>query len=284
MLAGDYDGSIIEQIEMRMIRPSKFPVRHGAGPNAPETANLQDSIRQHGLLQPILVRPLELGFEIVAGHRRFAACRSLRQRFISCKIQELSDRQAYEIQLSENLQRKTMEPLEEAEAYHRYVAEFGWGGVTDLSKRIGKSEEYVSHRMQLLKLPKSVQKEVVAKNLNVSQALEVVTVPGSADQLASEIIEKGLTVRQIRQIKSDMKQEGTVARRRKETRSREEQIARKGVLTLRVALSRVDDLVEAAHSIDPAKKTEMVGYLMSVRQQIHTLIDETIRFEKSLKS
>lgn len=284
MYAGGFDGSIVEQIEMRMIRPSKFPVRHGMSPDAPETTNLQDSIRQHGLLQPILVRPLELGFEIVAGHRRFAACRSLRQRFISCKIQELSDKQAYEIQLSENLQRKTMEPLEEAEAYHRYVTEFGWGGVTDLSRKIGKSEEYVSHRMQLLKLPESVQKQVVAKNLSVSQALEVTTVSGSADRLATEIIQNNLTVRQIRQIKSEMKQEGTVARRRKETRSREEQIARKGILTLRVALSRVDNLIEDAHGADPAKKTDMIGYLMGMRQQIHAMIGETMRFEKTLKA
>lgn len=283
MYPGGLDCSIVEQIEMRMIRPSKFPVRHSENNDTPETASLQESIRQHGLLQPILVRPLELGFEIVAGHRRFAACRSLRQRFISCKIQELSDKQAYEIQLSENLQRKTMEPLEEAEAYHRYVTEFGWGGVTDLSKKIGKSEEYVSHRMQLLKLPESVQKEVAAKNMSVSQALEVTTVPNMADTLATEIIQNKLTVREIRQIKSEMKEEGTVARRRKETRSREEQITRKGILTLRLALSRIDNLVEDAHGTDPAKKTAMVGYLMGMRQQIHTMINETIRFEKTLK-
>ena len=147
------DSSVVEQIEMKMIRPSQFAIRDKFQRSHLDCEALVNSIREHGLLQPILIRPLEHGFEIVAGHRRFQACRTLRWRFIPSKIRELSDKQAYEIQLTENIQRKSMDPIEEAEAFRRYVIDFGWGGVSELARKIGKSEEYVSHHMQLLKLP-----------------------------------------------------------------------------------------------------------------------------------
>src|SRR5438034_10567473 len=140
------DTSLTAQIELKLMRPSQFSVRDRCRimPNE-DDALLSNSIREHGLLQPILIRPLIHGFEIVAGHRRFQACRSLRWRFIPCKIRDMSDKQAYEIQLAENMQRKSMDPVEEAEAFRRYVIDLGWGGVTELAKKIGKSEEYVSH-------------------------------------------------------------------------------------------------------------------------------------------
>ena len=134
------DSSIVEQIEMKMIRPSQFSIRDKFQRNDCDFETLVNSIREHGLLQPILIRPLEHGFEIVAGHRRFQACRTLRWRFITAKIRELSDKQTYEIQLTENIQRKSMDPIEEAEAFRRYVIDFGWGGVSELAKKIGKSE------------------------------------------------------------------------------------------------------------------------------------------------
>ena len=142
------DTSIIEQIEMKMIRPSSFAVRDKFQKYCEDDESLIISIREHGLIQPILIRPLSHGFEIVAGHRRYQACKSLRWRFIPCKIREMTNKQAFEIQLSENIQRKSMDPIEEAEAFRRYVIDFGWGGVSDLAKKIGKSEEYVSHRIQ----------------------------------------------------------------------------------------------------------------------------------------
>ena len=109
------DTSIIEQIEMKMIRPSSFAVRDKFQKYCEDDESLIISIREHGLIQPILIRPLSHGFEIVAGHRRYQACKSLRWRFIPCKIREMTNKQAFEIQLSENIQRKSMDPIEEAE-------------------------------------------------------------------------------------------------------------------------------------------------------------------------
>src|SRR5918911_2764242 len=174
------DTSIVEPIEMKMIRISQFAVRDRFHklPTDDDDA-LISSIKEHGLLQPILIRPLAHGFEIVAGHRRFHACKSLRWRFIPCKIREMSDKQAYEIQLTENIQRKSMDPVEEAEAFRRYVLDFGWGGVSELAKKIGKSEEYVSHRIQLLKLPTDIKEQIIRSNINVSQALELTNMPSN---------------------------------------------------------------------------------------------------------
>ena len=202
------DTSIVEPIEMKMIRTSQFAVRekfHKLSSNDDDA--LVSSIKEHGLLQPILIRPITHGFEIVAGHRRFHACKSLRWRHIPCKIREMSDKQAYEIQLTENIQRKTMEPIEEAEAFRRYVIDFGWGGVSELAKKIGMSEVYVSHRIQLLKLPDDIKEQIFNNRLNVSQALELTNLPfDSRTEIMNHVVNNNLTVRQIREVKSFLKE------------------------------------------------------------------------------
>ncbi len=287
MPINEYDGSIIELIEIRMIRPSKFPVRYADPKDSDEKLSLKESIREHGLLQPIVVRPLDHGFEVVAGHRRLAACRSLRHQFIQCKICDLSDQHAYEIQIIENLQRKTLDPIEEAEAYQKYVLDFGWGGIKDLSKKIAKSQEYVYHRMQLLKLPDSVKTHVVDKRMSVSQALEIVGAPGPKEELVDNIVQNKLTISQIRKLKSDMNavknddNDNSVARRSRESVSLESQITKRNIFALKIALSRVDDLIEDAHGAKDNEKAPIIEFLMNTRRQLHTMIDETIRFEKS---
>ncbi|RNJ77471.1 MAG: ParB/RepB/Spo0J family partition protein [Nitrosopumilus sp. H8] len=273
-----FDNSIVEQIELRMIRPSKFPVRYDAK-NSAESANLKTSIREHGLLQPIVVRPLEHGFEIVAGHRRFHACKSLRWRFIPCKIREFSDKQAYEIQLTENLQRKSMDPLEEAEAYQKYVVDFGWGGVSDLAQKIGKSSNYITHRMQLLKLSSDIKEKIASRRLSVSQAIEVTALDPEAETgIVDEIIGNNLTIRQIRQIKSRISQDEYGYK--KESRSKEASIIQKDTLALKVALSRIDDLIDDAHKLSPARRAELVEFLMNQRRTIHSMIDDAIHCKK----
>jgi ParB family transcriptional regulator, chromosome partitioning protein len=281
------DSSIVEQIEMKMIRPSQFSIRDKFQRNDCDFETLVNSIREHGLLQPILIRPLEHGFEIVAGHRRFQACRTLRWRFITAKIRELSDKQTYEIQLTENIQRKSMDPIEEAEAFRRYVIDFGWGGVSELAKKIGKSEEYVSHHMQLLKLPDEIKHKIVNNSLKVSQAIEIVQVPHDKQQkIASEVINNNLTVRQIRELKMALKEEETFNKIIVSTKdeSRSSAIAKKASLTLKITLARLDNLINEVHTtIEPDQRAEIINLLMGIRLRVHSLIDESIRF-KSKKS
>jgi ParB family chromosome partitioning protein len=277
------DSSIVEQIEMKMIRPSQFSIRDKFQRNDCDFETLVNSIREHGLLQPILIRPLEHGFEIVAGHRRFQACRTLRWRFITAKIRELSDKQTYEIQLTENIQRKSMDPIEEAEAFRRYVIDFGWGGVSELARKIGKSEEYVSHHMQLLKLPEEVKHKIVNNSLKVSQAIEIVQLPHDKQQrIASEVLNNNLTVRQIRELKMALKEEDTfnkiIVSSKDESRS--SAIAKKASLTLKITLTRLDNLINEVHTtIEPDQRAEIINLLMGIRLRIHSLIDESIRFK-----
>jgi len=277
------DSSIVEQIEMKMIRPSQFSIRDKFQRNDCDFETLVNSIREHGLLQPILIRPLEHGFEIVAGHRRFQACRTLRWRFITAKIRELSDKQTYEIQLTENIQRKSMDPIEEAEAFRRYVIDFGWGGVSELAKKIGKSEEYVSHHMQLLKLPEEIRNRIANNSLKVSQAIEIVQVPHDKQQkIASEVINNNLTVRQIRELKMALKEEETFSKIivSAKDESRSSAIAKKASLTLKITLARLDNLINEVHTtIEPDQRAEIINLLMGIRLSIHSLIDESIRFK-----
>ena len=283
-----FDNSLVESIELRMIRPSKFPVRYADHKHSPELVNLKTSIRTHGLLQPIVVRPLEHGFEIVAGHRRHAACKSLRWRFIPCKIREFSDQQAFEIQLTENLQRKSMDPIEEAEAYQKYVVDFGWGGVSDLGRKIGKSEEYVSHRMQLLKLPSDVRAKITENSLSISQALELTTVGShlanqTIGNIADDIVDNKMTVRQIRKMKSQLVSKTDDYEYHDESRSKEDQIIRKTMLTLKITLSRLDDMIDDAHKASPKERADLVQFLMGIRRKTHSMIDEAIKYKKESK-
>src|ERR671922_1122204 len=277
------DSSVVEQIEMKMIRPSQFATRDKFQRNDPDFETLVNSIREHSLLQPILIRPFQQGFEIVAGHRRFQACRTLRWRFIPAKIRELSDKQAYEIQLTENIQRKSMDPIEEAEAFRRYVIDFGWGGISELARKIGKSEEYVSHHMQLLKLPDEIKQKIVSNSLKVSQAIEIVQMPHEKQQkIASEVINNNLTVRQLRELKLALREEETFNRIivSSKDESRSSAIAKKASLTLKITLARLDNLINEVHTtIEPDQRAEIINFLMGIRLRIHSLIDESIRFK-----
>ena len=280
------DTSIVEPIEMKMIRPSQFAVRekfHKLSSNDDDA--LVSSIKEHGLLQPILIRPITHGFEIVAGHRRFHACKSLRWRHIPCKIREMSDKQAYEIQLTENIQRKTMEPIEEAEAFRRYVIDFGWGGVSELAKKIGMSEVYVSHRIQLLKLPDDIKEQIFNNRLNVSQALELTNLPfDSRTEIMNHVVNNNLTVRQIREVKSFLKEvNGSECDSiHEKAMYKSLNITKKTSLALKITLARIDNIIEEAHTtIEPEQRTEITNFLMGLRLKVHAMIDDTIRFKNS---
>jgi ParB family chromosome partitioning protein len=277
------DTSIVEQIEMKMIRPSEFAVRDEFLRDGSQDETLLNSIKEHGLLQPILVRPLNHGFEIVAGHRRFQTCRSLRWRFVPCKIREMTDKQAFEIQLTENIQRKSMDPIEEAEAFRRYVVEFGWGGVSELAKKIGKSEEYVSHRIQLLRLSADIKDQIINSKINVSQALELTNIPSDKQsEIVSYVMNSNPTIKQIREVKSIIKN-GISSDINCRNLSKEVKVLRttkKTSLALKLTLARIDNLIEEVHkTIEAEQRAEILNFLMGLRLRVHGMIDECIRFK-----
>ncbi len=281
--------SLIENVEMRLIQLSKFSIRHNTELEINRIKELASSIQRHGLLQPLLVRPVEDKLELVAGHRRFMACKSLKWRSVPCIIKTLSDKEAFEVQLVENIQRQTLDPVEEAEAFHKYIIEYGWGGVTELARNIGKSEEYVSHRIQLLRLPNSIKREVSEGKLNVSHALELVNLnPVIQEEMAKVIINNKLSVRAIRELKKEKEvllweQLSYNKDRMTLINEKKLRILKKTIITLKLALYRLDSLIdETKESLEPSDGVAITNTLMSIRLKVHSLIDEVIRAKQNL--
>src|SRR5215831_1216895 len=191
---------IIEDIDI--CRITEFGIFHRS---ETEFKGLSESIQQNGLLQPILVRPRENCYEIVAGHRRFFACRSLGWKKIACHVIELDDKSAFEITLIENVHRKTLNPLEEAQAFKFYISDFGWGRISDLSAKIGKSKSYITKRLKLLNLPPDILQSIVNHKIDVSIAEELFQVKDQNRQslLANLVISRRLSMRTTRKLISE---------------------------------------------------------------------------------
>lgn len=167
-----------------------------------EFVELVSSIRANGLLQPVVARysNVEGRYEIVCGRRRYLACMRIGYEDIPCMLSDLSDREALEHSIVENLQRKNLDPIEEAEAFKRYLVNFGRGGISRLGAKIGKSEEYVSHRLLLLGLPKDITIRISRRLLKPSLATELIWIKDPAKQksLAEEITNRNLSLRETR--------------------------------------------------------------------------------------
>ena len=164
---------------------------------------LAESIKNVGLLQPIIVRVNDAHrFEIVAGYRRFNACKKIGWRKITCHVVELDDKTAFEVSLIENVQRQTLNPIEEGLAFRNYVNKFGWGGVSDLAEKISKSPGYVSKRIGLVELPDSVIDLLSKCEISISAAEELLPISSRDEQTKMAIVirNKKLPLRKVRQL------------------------------------------------------------------------------------
>jgi ParB family transcriptional regulator, chromosome partitioning protein len=311
---------IEERLPLNILRPSRYQTRTHKIESQKETIQeLALSIKRHGLLQPIIVRPVDRGFEVVAGHRRFEACKLLLWRVIPSYVKELSDIEAFEIQLVENIQRETLNAVEQARAFEMYVTDYGWGGVTKLANAIMKSEQYVSSRLQLLKLPKAVLERVISGQLKVSHALELVTLEGNSKETAAHsIVEENMSIREFRKLK----QEFSVAKQALDNSStgflfpvkeNNEQSSglvhcklihlKKVQLFLKISLSRIDSLIHeyedllklneegggekdydnTSPTITEIQNTDPIAtMLMQFRIHIHSMLDEEISLNAKL--
>jgi ParB/RepB/Spo0J family partition protein len=178
---------LFHELPIRQLRTSLNAIRE----NYPAAlTELASSIKEKGLMQPIVVRPKKSYYEIVAGHRRFYACKFLHWTRVMCNIVEVDDKEAYELSLIENLQQKSMNPIEEGKAFRQYVKKFGWGGESDLARKIGRSQEYISRRIKLLDLPEEMQQEIMRNRISVSLAQELFQLNDSESQEAIKFIEE----------------------------------------------------------------------------------------------
>ena len=168
-----------------------------------DLTELAESIKKVGLLQPIIVRTNKSnGFEVVAGNRRLNACRKLGWKKIACHLVELDDRQAFEASIIENVQRNTLNPIEEGMAYSKYVKELGWGGVSDLAKKLSKSTSYISKRIKLTELPRDIIDLISKSEIKVSTGEELFQMrdKDSQSNLIGLIQERQLSSRAVRSL------------------------------------------------------------------------------------
>ncbi len=177
-----------------------------ANPNNPRRAfaddelrDLANSIREHGIVQPILVRPAKGDghhqFEIIAGERRWRAAQLAELHSIPIIIREVADKQALEIAIIENVQRSDLNPIEEAAGYQQLIDEHQYTQA-ELAQVIGKSRSHVTNTMRLLKLPESVCGMVSDGTISAGHARALITAP-NPEELARLIAKDGLSVRQI---------------------------------------------------------------------------------------
>ena len=197
-LSGEAGG--ISEIDISRIQRNKKQPRHEFDPDKLE--ELAASIREHGVIQPIIVRRTDDDqYEIVAGERRWRAARMAGLKKIPAVVKDVTEREFTEIALIENIQREDLNPIEEANAFKQLIDEFGLTQ-EELSKRVGKSRPFITNSMRLLNLPREAQEMVQKGQLTAGHARALLVLERSADQasLAKRVIERHLSVRQIEQL------------------------------------------------------------------------------------
>lgn len=168
------DQERILQIPLDKIRANPLQPRHNFDHEGME--DLTNSIREHGILQPLIVVKDEKGYEIVAGERRYRASQILGLKTAPVIVRDIKEQQKLELALVENIQRRDLNPIEEAIAYRRLIDEFNLTQ-EEAAKRVGKSRTVVTNTLRLLSLPTEIQKAVISGKLPYSAARVIVGLP-----------------------------------------------------------------------------------------------------------
>ena len=173
-----------------------------------ELKELSSSIKNQGLIQPIIVKPTDDNqFQIIAGERRWRACQLNGMHEVDCVIKEIDEKSILEAALIENIQREDLNVIEEANAYKGLIDIKGISN-ENLAKLIGKSPSHISNILRLLELDKKIQEMVIQGDLSMGHARALIGVPDAINK-ANEIIEKKLSVRQVEKITSKFKNNKT---------------------------------------------------------------------------
>jgi ParB family chromosome partitioning protein len=174
---------------------------------ADEIAELAESVRRHGVLQPIVLRPVEGRYQLIAGERRLRAAREAGLAEIPARVLDLSDRQTCEIALVENLQRKDLNPVEKAQAFHEYVNRYE-ATHEELARQLGIDRSTVTNFMRLLELPETVRDAVRHGQISFGHARSLLGVDDKSRQieLCRKIITDGLSVRQTEELVRKLKE------------------------------------------------------------------------------
>ncbi|UAL52319.1 ParB/RepB/Spo0J family partition protein [Metabacillus dongyingensis] len=186
----------LQEIKIKDLRPNPYQPRKTFLPGAIE--ELKESILQHGILQPIIVRKSIKGYEIVVGERRFRAAKAAGLHVVPAVIRELTDQQMMELALLENLQREDLSPIEEAGAYqslldHLHITQ------EELAKRLGKSRPHIANHLRLLSLPDTIQTLISEGKISMGHGRTLLGLKkkDKLKALADKIMIEQLNVRQV---------------------------------------------------------------------------------------
>lgn len=186
----------LRSIDISAIRPNPDQPRQHFDNEALD--ELADSMKRRGVIQPIVVRPHGKNFQIVAGERRWRAAQRARLHQVPAIVRQLSDEETLEIAIVENVQRRDLNAIEEAEAYVKLSEDFGHSQAK-LAELVGKSRSHVANIMRLLELPESVRDLVAENKLSMGHARALINAP-NADELSKQAVKQGLSVRDIEKL------------------------------------------------------------------------------------
>lgn len=189
----------VRTLPIEKVRANRLQPRKSFDEKALE--ELAASIREHGLMQPVLVRQKGEAYEIIAGERRWRASQRAGLKSIQVIVKDLAEDSVFEWALIENIQREDLNPIEEAEAYRRLLSE---GGLTQeaLAERVAKDRSTITNSLRLLKLPEEVRRQVIAGALSMGHARALLALPDpdAIVRMAREVVKRGLSVREVERL------------------------------------------------------------------------------------
>jgi len=203
----------LTEVNLDAISPNRYQPRKDFDKEA--LKELAESIRTTGVLQPIMVRRIETGYEIVAGERRWRAAKLAGLKAIPVVVREVNDTEMLTIALVENIQRENLNPIEEAEAYRQLLDQFETTQ-EELAVAIGKSRSAVANTLRLLELPESVKQAVAEGKLSAGHARAILAIEGEAARIdaARTVMEKGLSVRETERLAKRLQRKAATAKTR----------------------------------------------------------------------
>ena len=190
--------------DVNRIQPNRYQPRQQF--NDADLEDLSNSIKVQGIIQPLLVRELDSGYELVAGERRLRAAALAGLTQVPVVIKNVSDTEMLEMSLVENIQRENLNPLEEAEAYHRLIEEFNLTQ-DQAAERVGKSRSAVANFLRLRNLPSQIKESILSGSLSMGHARAIVGIDRKALQVEiwRKVVTKGLSVRETENLAKQAK-------------------------------------------------------------------------------
>lgn len=197
--AGQEFGTEVLELQISEISPN--PSQPRTAMDEDHIAELSDSIKKVGVLQPIIVRPHGDGYQIIAGERRWRAARAAGLERVPVRVMASTETEALALALIENLQRQDLNPVEEARGYRRLIAEYGMTQ-SELADRVSKSRSAVTNTLRLLDLPEDIQELLYADRLSAGHARAILSIPDDDKRhtLARKCVDDGLSVREAESI------------------------------------------------------------------------------------